>query len=73
MGEIFVPENCIDYPSFLLYYYSQTLPHLILPLRHNFQGHCLELLKSKTCCSESVPLCLFDAIFVLRLSKIYTF
>ena len=27
----------------LLHHYSQTLPHLILLLRHHFQGHRLEL------------------------------
>ena len=30
-------------------------------------------LESKTCCSENAPLCLFDVIFVLRLSTICIF
>ena len=55
----------------LLYHHSQTLPHLISFLRHHFQGYHFEL--GLTCCSERVPLCLFDAIFVWKISKICTF
>ena len=36
-----------------------------------FSGAFL-ILKFKTCCSKSVPLCLFDTIFALRLSTICT-
>ena len=36
-----------------------------------FSGSFL-ILKFKTCCSKSVPLCLFDTIFALRLSTICT-
>ena len=71
VGAIFVQENCIDHLSyFLLYHYSLTLPHLTYLLRHHFWGHCLELSLKPV---VARPLCLFDAIFVLRLSTICTF